>query len=117
MANLLTVMMPEPGHIIPALELARSLKALGHKICFVTLQHFDDEIRRAGFDCASIRMAQPLECTGTNVLYSTLSAFPWRTAPEEEERRYVLSVFDKLRTIKADMVLVDRALGYICPCL
>src|SRR5215472_4198471 len=116
MANLLSVMMPEPGHIIPALELARVLKELGHNICFVTLEHFEGEIRRAGFDCASIRMSRPLECTDTSLLYGTLSAFSWRAAPGEE-RQYAFSIFEKLRTIKPDMVLVDRGFSYICPFL
>lgn len=113
MANLLSVMMPEPGHIIPALELARSLKELGHTVSFVTLEHFDREIRRVGFDCVSIRTARPLECNGTNPLYSTLAAFSWRAGPREEEHQYVLSIFDVLRTTRPDMVLVDRALGYM----
>lgn len=106
-------MMPEPGHIIPSLELARALKELGHTVCFVTLEHFDREIRRVGFDCVSIRMARPLECNGKNPLYSTLAAFSWRAGPPEEERQYLLRVFDVLRTIRPDMVLLDRALGYI----
>lgn len=114
MANLLSIMLPEPGHIIPALELARALKELGHTICFVTFDHFHDEIRRAGFDCASIRMARPLEWTGTNLLYSPLSSYDLKDAPPEEERQYFLSVFENLRTIKPDMVLVDRVLVHIC---
>ncbi len=115
MAKLLAVMLPEPGHIIPALELARALKELGHSICFVTLKHFHNEIRSAGFDCAPVYVSRSLECSGTNLLYSPLSLFDLSNADPKEEREYFLSIFENVRAIKPDLVLVDRVLGYNGP--
>jgi len=115
MANLLTIMLPEPGHIIPALELARALKELGHTVCFVTLEHFHDGIRKAGFDCAPVHVSRSIECSGTNLLYSPLSLFDTANASPEEEREYFLTIFENIRRVKPDMVLVDRLLAYNCP--
>jgi UDP:flavonoid glycosyltransferase YjiC (YdhE family) len=113
MAKFLTVMVPEPGHIIPALELARALKELGHTTCFATFDHFHDNIRDAGFDCAYTRVSRPLRSTCANLLYSPLSAIDTRDASQksddqDEFQYFVLDVLDAVRKVKPDIVLIDR---------
>lgn len=50
MARILFLMMPEPGHLVPTLRVAASLRARGHHVSYLTAPPFASFLRQAGFD-------------------------------------------------------------------
>lgn len=56
MANICIAMLPEPGHYLPTLRLAHSLRDAGNAVCYVTLAHFEEFFRRQGFATRKIEI-------------------------------------------------------------
>src|SRR5215212_5798554 len=50
MANILFVPVPEFGHMIPPLKLARALKLRGHQVYYVGFSDFEDYARAQGLE-------------------------------------------------------------------
>lgn len=50
MAKIAFLMFPEPGHLLPTLGLAESLRQRGHSVCYYTTAEFRELIQRAGFE-------------------------------------------------------------------
>jgi UDP:flavonoid glycosyltransferase YjiC (YdhE family) len=54
MANILFLPVPEFGHMIPPLKLAKALRLRGHQVCYVGLPDFEAYIRSQGLDYLAI---------------------------------------------------------------
>jgi len=51
MSTVIFFMLPEAGHLNPSFKLAKTLQRRGHRVCYFSVQDWEDYIRAQGFTC------------------------------------------------------------------
>ena len=72
MARVSILMMPEPGHYLPTLRIAQTLRLRGNTVCYATLPYFEAFFRRQGFEIQTIAIPGLPECDKGDI-FSTLT--------------------------------------------
>lgn len=54
MARFSIWMLPEPGHLLPTMRIAKGLQRAGHRVCYLTTPQFREFIQTHGFDFGAI---------------------------------------------------------------
>jgi zeaxanthin glucosyltransferase len=54
MSKIIFFMLPEPGHLVPTLRIARALQARGHEVAYLTIPDFRGFVAKQGFGYAPL---------------------------------------------------------------
>jgi UDP:flavonoid glycosyltransferase YjiC (YdhE family) len=102
MSNLAFIMLPEEGHIVPTFKLAKSLKARGHRVCYVVPQNLETYISAQELECLSV---------SEDIWQTPAHARPNMSDPVERMNAVIYSnrreLVELLRGVEIDLLLVD----------
>jgi zeaxanthin glucosyltransferase len=110
------MMLPEPGHLLPTLRVASSLKQRGHRIRYITTGEYVPFLRRLGFDCVPVlssltSMRQDFAAiaetshAGAQVTSVVLAYCSTNGISLEQ------LIANEIRSLQTDCILIDSAFG------
>jgi UDP:flavonoid glycosyltransferase YjiC (YdhE family) len=117
MAKLAFFMLPEAGHLIPALPIATKMMRRGHDITFLTYPFFEREITTRGFRCVALFPRLFPSCKDSDGLFTVISN-ERRRLTDKVLNSYEggVSVFrSEIAALNPDIIFIDRCLAYIRP--